>query len=117
MDELLSDIGSFNEDDMYGSDHGMEPVSESTDNEGEADIPRSSHRLDVSFSDQGDELLSDVKSFNEDDMYGSDHGMEVVSESTDNEEEVDIPQSSDDGAVSAQQHSKHVRRSNIRVAH
>jgi hypothetical protein len=72
---------------------------------------------DVYFSDPVDELSSDVESFNEDDMYGSDHEMEAVSESTDNEEEADVPQSSDDRAVSAQQHPKHVRRSNIRVAH
>jgi hypothetical protein len=61
---------------------------------------RAFHHPEVSFSDPVDELSSDVESFNEDDMYGSDHCMEVVSESTDNEEEVDVPQLSEDRAVS-----------------
>jgi hypothetical protein len=53
------------------------------------------------FSDPVDESTSDVESFNEDDMYGSDNGMEIVSESSDDEEEVDIAQSQEDSTVSA----------------
>ncbi len=45
--------------------------------------------------------LSDAESFNEDDMYGSDHGMETVSESLDEENEAKILQSPEGRLVSA----------------
>jgi hypothetical protein len=50
--------------------------------------------------DPGDESSSDVESFNEDDMYGSDHGMEIVSESPDDEEEGEISPLSENATVS-----------------
>jgi hypothetical protein len=68
VDEHSSDIESYNEDDMYGLDHGMEIVSESSDEPEE--------------------------------VGASYHGMETVSESMDEPEEVGASQSSDGGAVS-----------------
>ena len=54
----------------------------------------------TSFSDPVDVSLSKEESFDEDDMYGSDHGMETVSESSDDRNEVEISQSSEGGIVS-----------------
>jgi len=55
----------------------------------------------TSFSDPVDVSSSDAESFDEDDMYGSDHNMrEVVMESSD-EEQVEGSQCSDDRMVSA----------------
>ncbi len=59
------------------------------------------HNTDTSFSDPVDMFLSDAESFNEDDMYGSDHGMETVSESSDEENEAEILQSPEGRLVSA----------------
>ena len=44
---------------------------------------------DTCFSDPIEVSSSDVESFDEDDMYGSDHCMDVVSESSDRGEQAD----------------------------
>jgi len=56
---------------------------------------------DTSFSNPVDMSLSDAESFDEDDMYGLDHGMETVSESSDEENEAEILQSPEGRLVSA----------------
>src|SRR6266702_3620107 len=55
---------------------------------------------DTSFSNPVDMSSSDAESFDEDDMYGSDHGMETVSESSDEESEAKILQSPEGRPVS-----------------
>jgi hypothetical protein len=88
VDEHSSDIESYNEDDMYGSDHGMEIVSESSDEPEE-----------VGASYHGMETVSE--SMDEPEEVGASyHGMETVSESMDEPEEVGASQSSDGGVVS-----------------
>jgi hypothetical protein len=52
------------------------------------------HNPETSFSDPIDVDTSDAESFDEDDMYGSDHGMETVSESSDDENEVEVSETS-----------------------
>jgi hypothetical protein len=59
------------------------------------------HNLDTSPSDSADEYSSDVQPFNDNDMYGSDHGMEIVSESSENEEVVKILEGPEERVVSA----------------
>ena len=51
---------------------------------------------DTTFSDPADEL-SEAESFNEDDMYGLDDSMMVMSDSSNNGEEVDMSDRSSDG--------------------
>jgi hypothetical protein len=70
--------------------------------------------LDMSFSDPVDEPSSDAESFDEDDMYGLGHGMEVISESSDDEDEADMLQSSEERMV-CRCVSKHVLISEIVV--
>ena len=55
---------------------------------------------DSAFSEPVDESLSGVESFDEDDMYGSDHGMEVVHESSDEDKNVKQFQPPEDREVS-----------------
>jgi hypothetical protein len=59
------------------------------------------HHLDTYLIDPADKSSSGVESFDNNDMYGSDHGMEIVSESMETEAEVEISQSLEVGAVSA----------------
>ncbi len=62
--------------------------------------PETLDNPDTSFSDPIDISSSDVESFDEDDMYGSDHGMEIVSESSD-EEQAEMSQFSENRMVGA----------------
>ena len=55
----------------------------------------------TSFSDPVDVSLSETESFAEDDMYGSDDGMETISESSDDRNELEISQSLEGRIVSA----------------
>jgi hypothetical protein len=55
---------------------------------------------DSAFSEPVDESLSGVESFDEDDMYGSDHEMEVVREESDEDENVKLLQQPEDREVS-----------------
>jgi hypothetical protein len=70
---------------------------------------------ETSFSDPIDVDTSDVESFDEDDMYGSDHGMETVSESSDDEHEVELSGSSLRSAVCVWPFSNSVKPSDIGV--
>jgi hypothetical protein len=54
---------------------------------------------DTYFSDPVDIASSDAESFDEDDMYGLDYSMEVVSESSDDEGEVEISESTEERMV------------------
>ena len=54
---------------------------------------------DTSFSDPVDVSSSDAESFNEDDMYGSDHGIDTVCESSDDGNQLNTSRSAD-GKVS-----------------
>lgn len=54
---------------------------------------------DLSFSDPVDTSSSDVESYDEDDMYGLDHGMEVVSESSGDEDDADTSPLTEDWTV------------------
>jgi hypothetical protein len=54
----------------------------------------------ASFSDPVNESSSDAESFNEDEMYGSDHVVEFVCESSDDGKEEESSHSSENEAVS-----------------
>jgi hypothetical protein len=64
---------------------------------------RTSHEAidssDMFFSDPVEIDSSDMESFDEDDMYGMDHGMEEISNSSDDGAEADVSQSSEDTVV------------------
>jgi hypothetical protein len=59
------------------------------------------HNLDTSLSDSADEYSSNVQPFDDDDMYGSDHGMDIVSEASENEEVAKILEGPEEIVVSA----------------
>jgi hypothetical protein len=52
---------------------------------------------DMAFSGAVNETSSNMESFNEDDMYGLDYFMMVMSDSLDNGEEMEVHDLSDDG--------------------
>ncbi|KAN0140693.1 hypothetical protein V8E53_001520, partial [Lactarius tabidus] len=52
---------------------------------------------DTTFSDFLDDRLSDEEPFNEDNMYGLDHAMTVVSESSDDDDELESDGMESDG--------------------
>ncbi len=62
--------------------------------------PETLNNPDTSFSNPIDISSSNVESFDEDDMYGLDHSMEIVSESSD-EEQAEMSQFSENRMVGA----------------
>jgi hypothetical protein len=67
-------------------------------NTGRTYAKRVKHR-DISFSDPVD-ISSEAESFDEDDMYGSDHDMQFVCESSDEVDEVEVSPSPERRIVS-----------------
>jgi hypothetical protein len=61
--------------------------------------PKTLHNPETSFSEPVDAFSSDAESFDEDDMYGSDHGMQTVGEVSDDEKEVEASEASFGRAV------------------
>lgn len=61
---------------------------------------RASHYPEMSFSDPLNVFSSDEESFDDKDMYGSDHGIDTICDSSDDGNEAPISQSPDGTKVS-----------------
>ncbi|KAH9013591.1 hypothetical protein EDB85DRAFT_1899633 [Lactarius pseudohatsudake] len=103
-----SDLESFNEDDMYASDYEDNVICDSLDTTPTTSLhmePRMSNIRNISGrkniiscildvrdthtgpSDPYDDASSDLESFDEDDMYSSDYGDDIICDSPDTNEE------------------------------
>ncbi|KAH9062593.1 hypothetical protein EDB83DRAFT_2315451 [Lactarius deliciosus] len=107
-DDTSSDLESFDEDDMYASDYGDDVICDSPDTTPTtslhmaprmSDIKTIAKRMDTIVripdvrnirtgpSDPYDDASSDLESFDEDDMYASDYGDDVICDSLETNEE------------------------------
>ncbi|KAH9011462.1 hypothetical protein EDB84DRAFT_1445140 [Lactarius hengduanensis] len=104
-DDASSDLESFDEDDMYASDYGDDVICVSPDTTPTTSLhmePRMSDIKNISgrkniivrildvcdtHTESDDDASSDLESFDEDDMYASDYGDDVICDSPDTNEE------------------------------